>query len=156
MHDYQEPPITLGELQTWVEDRYASVSELRECSQDVDIMEDVAYHADQCAVHATFFGCPDSIFDEDMMTPLTALRIMGKLLRWIRKEKFNESPFLNVGEAAAYLRTKPESVYRAVESRRLNGGKVGKELRFTREQLNQYACETVAPAKTQRRRRKGA
>ncbi len=49
-----------------------------------------------------------------------------------------QSPFMTTAEAATYLRLHQESVRRAVRQGRLKSLKTGKDLRFRKEDLDEY------------------
>ena len=53
-----------------------------------------------------------------------------------------ESPWLNIGEAAEYMRLKPGTVYDMVESGRLKCGRAGNRLRFRIEDLDGFLLES--------------
>jgi excisionase family DNA binding protein len=57
----------------------------------------------------------------------------------------NASPYLTVGEAAAYLRTTAQGVYSLVKRRKVRPmpGRPGRLL-FTREALDRYLCGKAA------------
>ena len=50
----------------------------------------------------------------------------------------NESPLLTTNEAAAYMRIHPVTVRRAVLDGKLKALKAGKDLRFRKEDLDNY------------------
>ncbi len=140
--DIEDFPRTLREYEAQLVSLYSELSEWRQVGADEWLFEETARTLGECVAHATFFGFPTQIRVPLMLTPLAAMGIIGRVLKWVRREKLSESPFLSVNEAAAFLRTTTEGVYRAVEARRLECGRVGKELRFTREQLSRYGSES--------------
>jgi len=69
----------------------------------------------------------------------------------LRDECFaTPSPFLTVGEAAEYLRAKPQRIYDLLSSRRLTRHKDGRRVLISRVELDEHLREggraTVAPA----------
>lgn len=49
-----------------------------------------------------------------------------------------QSPYLDVSEAASYLKLSPGTIYNMVSKGRLKCGRAGNRLRFRREDLESY------------------
>lgn len=106
---------------------------------DESLMEDAAEMVSEIASQATFFNYPGLIPSRTMLTPLNGMRIVGRILAWVRAEMLRESPFLDIRQAMRYVgATSEKQIYGAIERGRLESLKVGKELRFTTEMLERF------------------
>jgi hypothetical protein len=106
---------------------------------DEFVMEDVADAVNDVVHQATYFNFSETIPSRIMCTPLEGMRIMGRILAWVRSERLRESPFLDIRQAMRYMGMASEKqIYGAIERGRLESLKAGKELRFTTEMLERF------------------
>lgn len=90
-------------------------------------------------VHQSLILNPPFVVRSRSMMPTTdGMRVVAKMLDWVRERMLSESPYLNVAQATRYLGLNSEKqIYGAVERGKLKGTKFGKELKFTRNALDE-------------------
>ena len=130
---------SIREFESILESTFEQLEQLHSTPLEIAdnfLMEEVAEFVSEVSSQATYFNCPIVVPVRSMRTPLEGMRIVGRLLAWVREEMLRESPFLNVSQAMRYVgATSKDQIYRAVEVRRLEPMKCGKESRFTTEML---------------------